>query len=40
MHWVVCKTQEEEIEREFPSKLERGKRAEKRAHFPREFFVL
>jgi hypothetical protein len=37
MHWVVCKTQEEEIEREFPSKLERGMRAAKRAHFSRDF---
>jgi hypothetical protein len=44
MHWVVCKTQEEDTEREFLSKLERGKRA----HFPRDighksqggFFVL
>jgi hypothetical protein len=25
MHWVVCKTHEEEIERDFLSKLERGK---------------
>jgi hypothetical protein len=48
MHWVVCKTQEEEIERGFLSKLERGKRTTKRAHFPRDlghksqggFFVL
>jgi hypothetical protein len=36
MHWVVCKTQEEEIEREFLNKLERGKRATKMTHFPRE----
>jgi hypothetical protein len=47
MHWVVCKTQEEEIEREFLSKLERGKRA-KRGHIsqetlgtnPKRIFVL
>jgi hypothetical protein len=48
MHWVVCKTQQEEIEREFLSKLERGRRAAKMTHFTRDighksqggFFVL
>jgi len=32
MHLAVCKTQDDEIEREFRSKLERGKRA----HLPRD----
>jgi hypothetical protein len=36
MHWVVCKTQEEEIEREFSSRLERGKLGQHRGHISQD----
>jgi hypothetical protein len=36
MHWVVCKTQEKEIEREFSSRLERGKLGQQRGHISEE----
>ena len=35
MHWVVCKTQEE-IEREFFTRLERGKLGQQRGHISQE----
>ena len=36
MHWVVCKTQEEEIEREFLSRLEREKIGQHRGHISQD----
>jgi hypothetical protein len=36
MHWLVCKTQEEEIEREFSSRLERGKSGQHRGHISQD----